>query len=51
MSYYSDSMIKSKNLTQKIMDTFRENNCFIKEKIPIKCKNPFKLTGKDEFLN
>ncbi len=51
MSYYSDSLIKSKNLTQKIMDTFREKNCFIKEKIPIKCKNPFKLTGKDEFLN
>ncbi len=44
--YYSNLLIKCKNLTQKIMDTFRKNG-FIKVKMPIKCKNQFKLIGKD----
>ncbi len=45
MSYYSNSnstLIKCSNLTQKIMD----KNGFIKVKMPIKCKNQFKLIGK-----
>ncbi len=34
------------------MDTFRKKKKkgFIKVKMPIKCKNQFKLIGKDEFL-
>ncbi len=36
-----------KNLTQKIMETFRKKKVFIKVKMPIKCKKKFKLIGKD----
>ncbi len=50
MSYYSNSLIKCKNVTQKIMDTFRKND-FIKVKMTIKCKNQFKLIRKDYFLS
>ncbi len=46
MSYYYNSLIKCKNLTQNIMDTFRKNG-FIKVKMPIKYKNQFKLIEKD----
>ncbi len=45
MSYYSNSLIKCRNVTQKIMDIFRKNG-FIKGKMPIQCKNCLKLLGK-----
>ncbi len=48
MSHYSNSLIKRKNLTQKIMDTFRKNG-FIKVKMPIKCKNLLNLLEKINF--
>ncbi len=44
MSYYSNSLMKCKNVTQKIMDTFRKNG-FMKVKMPLKFFK-FKLIGK-----
>ncbi len=39
-------MITYKNLTEKLMHTFRKKG-FIKVNMPIKGSNQFKLTGKD----
>ncbi len=41
MSYYTNWLIKCKNLTQKVMHTFRKNG-FIKVKMPLEGKNKFK---------
>ncbi len=45
MSYYSNWLIKCKNLTQMMMHTFRKNGLIVK--MTIKDKNQFKRIGKD----
>ncbi len=50
MSYYSNWLIKCKNLTQK-MYTFRKKKTLLKVKMPIKGKYQFKLIGKYYFLS
>ncbi len=46
MSYYADSLIRCKNLTENIIGTFRKNG-FIKVKMPIKGKINLNLLEKD----